>query len=156
MPRFCSFVVRGALLLVACLFATSVIQSAEPLTIRVDLIDETGQPCEDAEVHVVGTYQWHYLIHATPGSVSLSHKGEGRYEGSFDQYPHPLLHHNEVILVVLRLGVARGELRDDIDPTTVLNLLVGGAFVYSRSEAGLPPEERARLLVDTVLRGLHT
>ncbi|MDS1269528.1 TetR/AcrR family transcriptional regulator [Lipingzhangella sp. LS1_29] len=62
---------------------------------------------------------------------------------------------NEVVYQALRAGIARGELRADLDLTTVLNLLVGGAFVSSRSDTGQSPRQRAELLVDTVCDGLR-
>uniref|UniRef100_UPI000623DD90 TetR/AcrR family transcriptional regulator n=1 Tax=Allosalinactinospora lopnorensis TaxID=1352348 RepID=UPI000623DD90 len=63
---------------------------------------------------------------------------------------------NEVLYEVLRRGVASGELRSDLDPQTVLNLLVGGALVYRRSGSGGPARACAELLVDTVLTGVQS
>lgn len=61
---------------------------------------------------------------------------------------------NEVVYQALRLGIDRGELHAELDPVTILNLLVGGAFLSSRSETERPPAERAQLLVNTVWDGV--
>jgi AcrR family transcriptional regulator len=57
----------------------------------------------------------------------------------------------EAAVVAVRRAVDRGELRDDVEPGTVVDLLA--ATVYQRALFGDAPQD-ARTLVDVLLRGV--
>jgi hypothetical protein len=103
MPTICLRAAAWAVVLCCCISATAN-ESADSFTIRLDLTDEAGQPLEDANVRLVGLYQYPQIFHATPGSVLLSHRSGGRYEATIDEPFRPLLHHTEAVLVVQASG----------------------------------------------------
>lgn len=82
-----------------CIIATAN-DSAGSFTLQLTVNDEAGQPLEDAHVDLVGLYQHPPIFHATPGSMLLTHRSDGRYEATIGEQAKPLLHHAEAVLVV--------------------------------------------------------
>lgn len=83
--------------------------------------------------------------------------------GGADKYPELLEHYrrevleprHEVIRRVLRRGIETGELRADLDPETVIEMLAGAMSLKHRSPApAVPAETAAERVVDTLLRGI--
>lgn len=79
-------------------------ESAEPFSLQLQSSDEAGMPIVDAKVDLVGFYQRPSIIHATPGRVPLTHKGEGRYEAVGREQAQPLLYDASALLVVQAPG----------------------------------------------------
>ncbi|WP_433325775.1 TetR/AcrR family transcriptional regulator [Spirillospora sp. CA-294931] len=78
-----------------------------------------------------------------------------KYPGLYERYYQQVIQpRRETVFSVLRAGIARGELRPDIDLEVVNGLLVG-PFHVPRPGAPLP-DGYARKVVETVLRAIGT